>query len=215
MNLELLGKKLGMSQVYDDDNNLVPVTIIEAGPCPILQVKSQDSDGYSAVQIGFNPAGKSPNKANRCSKGHAKKSKSDAQQICKEFRLSDEHEYELGKTLTVDAFKDISMVDVVSITKGKGFQGVVKRWNFAGGPASHGSMFHRRGGSYGLCQWPGRVFKNKKMPGHTGNVSRTTQNLRVVKILPEKNLVMVKGSVPGHKGSVLSIRVAKKTKTSK
>ena len=215
MNLELLGKKLGMSQVYDDDNNLVPVTIIEAGPCPILQVKSHDTDGYSAVQIGFNPSGKTPNKANRCSKGHAKKSKADAQQVCKEFRLPDEHEYELGRSLTVDDFKDINLVDVVSITKGKGFQGVVKRWNFSGGPASHGSMFHRRGGSYGLCQWPGRVFKNKKMPGHTGNVSRTTQNLRVVKILPEKNLVMVKGSIPGHKGSVLSIRVAKKTKPSK
>ncbi|MDG1138565.1 MAG: 50S ribosomal protein L3 [Opitutales bacterium] len=214
MKLELLGKKLGMSQVYDDDNNLVPVTIIEAGPCPILQVKSHDSDGYSAVQIGFNPQGKSPNKSNRCIKGHAKKANADAQQVCKEFRLSIDHTYKQGAILSVEDFKDITMVDVVSITKGKGFQGVVKRWNFAGGPASHGSMFHRRGGSYGLCQWPGRVFKNKKMPGHMGNVSRTTQNLKVIKLLPEKNLVMVKGSIPGHKGSVLSIRVAIKSKPS-
>lgn len=214
MKLELLGKKLGMSQVYDDDNNLVPVTIIEAGPCPILQVKSHDSDGYSAVQIGFNPQGKSPNKSNRCIKGHAKKASADAQQVCKEFRLSNDHTYKQGAILSVEDFKDITMVDVVSITKGKGFQGVVKRWNFAGGPASHGSMFHRRGGSYGLCQWPGRVFKNKKMPGHMGNVSRTTQNLKVIKLLPEKNLVMVKGSIPGHKGSVLSIRVAIKSKPS-
>ena len=186
MNLELLGKKLGMSQVYDEDNNLVPVTIIEAGPCPILQVKSIEKEGYSAVQIGFNPKGKSPNKSNKCKTGHAAKANIEPQQLSQEFRLPSEHEYEAGNVLTVDHFKEIKTVDVVSTTKGKGFQGVVKRWNFSGGPASHGSMFHRRGGSYGLCQWPGRVFKNKKMPGHTGNVSRTTQNLKVVKILPEK-----------------------------
>jgi len=211
MNLEILGKKLGMSQVYDEDNNLVPVTIIEAGPCPVLQIKSIEKEGYSSVQIGYNPNGKSPNKANRCQSGHSAKSKTDSQQVAQEFRLSGNHEYKLGSVLTVEDFKDIKTVDVVSKTKGKGFQGVVKRWNFAGGPASHGSMFHRRGGSYGLCQWPGRVFKNKKMPGHMGNVSRTTQNLAVVKILPEKNLVLVKGSVPGHKGSVLTLRVAKKS----
>jgi large subunit ribosomal protein L3 len=215
MNLELIGKKLGMSQVYDEDNNLVPVTIIEAGPCPILQVKTTGKEGYSAVQIGFNPRGKAPNKANRCMTSHAKKAGAEAQQVSQEFRLPEEHDYKQGSILTVENFKDIHTVDVVSNTKGKGFQGVVKRWNFAGGPASHGSMFHRRGGSYGLCQWPGRVFKNKKMPGHTGDVSRTTQNLQVVKILPEKNLVMVKGSVPGHKGCVLTIRVSKKSKSSK
>ena len=202
-----------MSQVYDEDNNLVPVTIIEAGPCPILQVKSIEKEGYSAVQIGFNPKGKSPNKSNKCKTGHATKANIEPQQLSQEFRLPSEHEYEAGNVLTVDHFKEIKTVDVVSTTKGKGFQGVVKRWNFSGGPASHGSMFHRRGGSYGLCQWPGRVFKNKKMPGHTGNVSRTTQNLKVVKILPEKNLVLVKGSVPGHKGSLLTIRVSKKSKS--
>ncbi|MEG3603533.1 MAG: 50S ribosomal protein L3 [Verrucomicrobiota bacterium] len=211
MNMELLGKKLGMSQVYDDENNLVPVTIIEAGPCPVLQVKTLEKDGYSAIQIGFNPKGKSPNKSNRCSRGHAKKAGVEPQQIAQEIRCNNEHEYEQGNVITVENFKDIKLVDVISKTKGKGFQGVVKRWNFAGGPASHGSMFHRRGGSYGLCQWPGRVFKNKKMPGHMGDVSRTTQNLKVVKILPEKNLVLVKGSVPGHKGSLITLRVAKKS----
>ena len=211
MNIELLGKKLGMSQVYDDENNLVPVTIIEAGPCPVLQVKTLEKDGYSAIQIGFNPKGKSPNKSNRCSRGHAKKVGVEPQQIAQEIRCNNEHEYEQGNVITVENFKDIKLVDVISKTKGKGFQGVVKRWNFAGGPASHGSMFHRRGGSYGLCQWPGRVFKNKKMPGHMGDVSRTTQNLKVVKILPEKNLVLVKGSVPGHKGSLITLRVAKKS----
>ncbi len=200
-----------MSQVYDDENNLVPVTIIEAGPCPVLQVKTLEKDGYSAIQIGFNPKGKSPNKSNRCSRGHAKKAGVEPQQIAQEIRCNNEHEYEQGNVITVENFKDIKLVDVISKTKGKGFQGVVKRWNFAGGPASHGSMFHRRGGSYGLCQWPGRVFKNKKMPGHMGDVSRTTQNLKVVKILPEKNLVLVKGSVPGHKGSLITLRVAKKS----
>ena len=200
-----------MSQVYDDENNLVPVTIIEAGPCPVLQVKTLEKDGYSAIQIGFNPKGKSPNKSNRCSRGHAKKAGVEPQQIAQEIRCNNEHEYEQGNVITVENFKDIKLVDVISKTKGKGFQGVVKRWNFAGGPASHGSMFHRRGGSYGLCQWPGRVFKNKKMPGHMGDVSRTTQNLKVVKILPDKNLVLVKGSVPGHKGSLITLRVAKKS----
>ena len=200
-----------MSQVYDDENNLVPVTIIEAGPCPVLQVKTLEKDGYSAIQIGFNPKGKSPNKSNRCSRGHAKKAGVEPQQIAQEIRCNNEHEYEQGNVITVENFKDIKLVDVISKSKGKGFQGVVKRWNFAGGPASHGSMFHRRGGSYGLCQWPGRVFKNKKMPGHMGDVSRTTQNLKVVKILPEKNLVLVKGSVPGHKGSLITLRVAKKS----
>ena len=214
MKLELLGKKLGMTQVYDEGNNLVPVTIIEAGPCPVLQVKNSSVDGYSAVQIGYNPKGKSPNKVNRSTKGHAAKAKADPQQISKEFRLPEDHSLELGSSITVNDFSEIKMVDVVSTTKGKGFQGVVKRWNFGGGPASHGSMFHRRGGSYGLCQWPGRVFKNKKMPGHIGDVQRTTQNLKVVKTIPEKNLILVKGSVPGHKGGILTVRVAKKSKVS-
>ena len=193
-----------MSQVYDENNQLVPVTIIEAGPCPILQVKSLDNDGYQAIQIGFNPRGKAPNNPNNCQKGKASKANVEPQHILQEVRLDDDHDYEIGSSLTVENFKDIEMVDVISTTKGKGFQGVVKRWNFAGGPASHGSMFHRRGGSYGLCQWPGRVFKNKKMPGHTGTAKRTTQNLRLVKILPEKNILLIKGSVPGSKGTLPS-----------
>jgi large subunit ribosomal protein L3 len=211
MKLELLGKKLGMSQVYDSDNNLVPVTIIEAGPCPVLQIKTIEKDGYNAVQIGYNPNGKSPNKTNACVKGHAKKANVDSQQVSREVRLNGDHDFKIGSSITVDDFKSVDMVDVVSKTKGKGFQGVVKRWNFGGGPASHGSMFHRRGGSYGLCQWPGRIFKNKKMPGHMGDKSRTTQNLKVVKVLPEKNILLIKGSVPGHKGSIITLRIAKKT----
>jgi len=215
MKLEILGKKLGMSQVYDEDNNLVPVTIIEAGPCPILQVKSLDADGYSAVQIGYNPTGKSPNKTNNCIKGSATKVGVEPQSICQEIRLEGDHNLTAGSSISLSDFLDVPLVDVVSTTKGRGFQGVVKRWNFGGGPASHGSMFHRRGGSYGLCQWPGRVFKNKKMPGHMGDAKRTVQNLKVVKVLPDKNLVLVKGSIPGAKGSILTLRVAKKLKVSK
>jgi large subunit ribosomal protein L3 len=215
MKIEILEKKLGMTQVYDEENNLVPVTIIEAGPCPVLQVKTNDNDGYSAVQIGYNPRGKSPSKPVKPTVGHAAKANAEAQHLSKEFRVLDDHQFIQGKILTVDDFKEIPMVDVVSTTKGRGFQGVVKRWNFAGGPASHGSMFHRRGGSYGLCQWPGRVFKNKKMPGHMGDVQRTTQNLKVVKIIPDKNIILIKGSVPGHKGGILTIRTAKKIKVSK
>jgi large subunit ribosomal protein L3 len=215
MKIEILGKKLGMTQVYDEENNLVPVTIIEAGPCPVLQVKTNVNDGYSAVQIGYNPRGKSPSNPVKSRVGHAAKANAEAQHLSKEFRVLDDHQLSQGKILTVEDFNEIPMVDVVSTTKGRGFQGVVKRWNFAGGPASHGSMFHRRGGSYGLCQWPGRVFKNKKMPGHMGDVQRTTQNLKVVKIIPEKNIILIKGSVPGHKGGILTIRTAKKIKVSK
>ena len=215
MNIEILGKKLGMTQVYDAENNLVPVTIVEAGPCSVLQVKTNDNDGYSAVQIGYNPRGKAPNKTNKPAEGHAAKANAAVQHLSKEFRVLDGHELAQGKILTVEDFNEIPMVDVVSTTKGRGFQGVVKRWNFGGGPASHGSMFHRRGGSYGLCQWPGRVFKNKKMPGHMGDVQRTTQNLKIVKIIPEKNIILIKGSVPGHKGGILTIRTAKKIKVSK
>jgi large subunit ribosomal protein L3 len=211
MTFALIGTKLGMTQVYDEDNNLVPVTIIQAGPCPVLQVKTSSTDGYDSVQIGYNPKGKPPNKATRPAKGHASKAGVEHQQKLQEFTINgDSAKYELGSILTVEKFLDIETVDVVAVTKGRGFQGVVKRWNFKGGPASHGSMFHRRGGSYGLCQWPGRVFKNKKMPGHMGNKSRTTQNLKVVKIIPEKNLILLKGSVPGHKNSLLTVRVSKK-----
>jgi len=215
MKLEILGKKLGMSQVYDEDNNLVPVTIIEAGPCPVLQIKDSEKDGYTAVQIGYNPSGKSPKKSNKCAKGTATKAGVEPQSISREIRIHGEHNLTTGSTVSLSDFLDVPIVDVVSTTKGRGFQGVVKRWNFGGGPASHGSMFHRRGGSYGLCQWPGRVFKNKKMPGHMGDTKRTVQNLKVVKIIPHKNLVLVKGSIPGSKGSILTLRVAKKLKVSK
>ncbi len=211
MSFALLGKKIGMSQVYDEENNVVPVTVVEAGPCSIVQVKTTEKDGYAAVQIGYNPDFKKAPKSKPLV-SHCQKHGVEPQAVLSEFRIVGDEKYEAGGCLTVEKFAEGEKIDIVATTKGRGFQGVVKRWNFAGGPASHGSMFHRRGGSYGLCQWPGHVFKNKKMPGQMGAKSRTTQNLRVVKILPEKNLILVKGSIPGHNGSLLTIRPAKKKK---
>tara|TARA_B110000305_G_C19431833_1_gene636614 strand:+ start:732 stop:1370 length:639 start_codon:yes stop_codon:yes gene_type:complete len=211
MKFELLGKKIGMTQVFDEvSNHQIPVTVVEVGPCPVTQIKTKDNDGYSAVQIGYGET-----KEARLSKpriGHLKKSGSAPVQQLVEFRTEEGSDFKVGEVLTVDRFEGLKKVDVIGTTKGKGFQGVMKRYNFKGGPASHGSMFHRRGGSYGLCQWPGRIFKNKKMPGRMGGVQRTIQNLEVVKIIADKNIILVKGSFPGSKGSVIRIRPAVKTK---
>lgn len=195
-----------MTQVYLDSGELVPVTVIEAGPCPVLQVKRRDSDGYSSFQIGF--GGKKEKNTSKAALGHFKKASSAPLRHLREIRMEEDPEVEMGSSLTVEIFADESKVDVIGVTKGRGFQGVVKRWNFSGGPASHGSMFHRRGGSYGMCQWPGEVIKGKKMPGHFGTDRRTIQNLTVIKILPEKNLILVKGSVPGASGSTVLVREA-------
>ncbi len=210
MNVALLGKKIGMTQVFDDKNRLVPVTVIEAGPCPVTQIKSSEKDGYNAVQIGF-----CPQKEHRLSKaaiGHIKKAGVQPVAELQEFRTNGEVELNLGDVLSVERFEAGQKIDVVGTSKGRGFQGVVKRYGFAGGPASHGSMFHRRGGSYGMCQWPGHVIKGKKMPGHMGDVRRTVQNLEVVKIIAEKNLILVKGSIPGSRGSLVTVRTAIKAK---
>lgn len=198
-----------MTQVYNDQNVLVPVTVIEAGPCPVVQVKTDETDGYNAIQIGFGKR-----KASRTSKaqlGHFQKNGgSEPTQQLKEIRCNAAPEQKAGDILTVENIEEGSKVDVIGTTKGKGFQGVVRRYGFSGGPASHGSMFHRRGGSYGMCQWPGEVYKGRKMPGHMGQKQRTTQNLMVVKVIKEKNLILVKGSVPGANGETILIREAKK-----
>ena len=202
-----------MTQVFDDSNRMIPVTVIEAGPCPVTQVKSDETDGYNAVQIGFRAQ-----KAQRLSKaarGHFEKAGVEAQAELSEFRTNGDHDLNVGDVLTVEHFEAGQKIDVIGTSKGRGFQGVVKRYGFAGGPASHGSMFHRRGGSYGMCQWPGHVIKGKKMPGHMGDVQRTVQNLTVVKVVPEKNLILIKGSVPGARGSLLTVRSAVKNKVRK
>lgn len=213
MNITLLGKKIGMTQVFDDENRLVPVTVIEAGPCPVTQIKSTEKDGYDAIQIGYRLQ-----KEHRLSAGelgHLKKAGVDPVAELSEFRTNGETEFKVGDVLTVEHFKEGQKIDVIGSSKGRGFQGVVKRYGFAGGPASHGSMFHRRGGSYGMCQWPGHVIKGKKMPGRMGGKPRTVQNLEVVKVDIEKNLILIKGSIPGSRGGLVTVRTAIKTKASK
>ena len=203
----LLGKKIGMTQVYDAQNVLVPVTVVEAGPCPVVQVKTTQVDGYNAVQIGFSQK-KAKNTA-KAEQAHAKKAGlEETPRILSEVRLESASTLKVGDVVTVTAFTEGQFIDVIGVTKGKGFQGVVKRFRVAVGPAAHGSMFHRRIGSIGMRQTPGRTWKNQAMPGHMGSEKRTVQNLRVVKILPEKNLILVKGAIPGANGDDVIVRSA-------
>lgn len=203
----LIGKKLGMTQVYDAQNVLVPVTVVEAGPCSVVQVKTVEVDGYDAVQLGFSQL-KEKN-ASKAELNHAKKAGLDgAPRVLSEVRLAAKSTLKQGDILTVESFKEGQFVDVIGISKGKGFQGVVRRFRVAGGPASHGSMFHRRIGSIGMRQTPGRAWKNQAMPGHMGGERRTMQNLRIVKVLPEKNLLLVKGAIPGANGDDVIVRTA-------
>ena len=202
-----------MTQVYDAQNVLVPVTVVEAGPCAVVQVKTAQTDGYNAVQIGFG-AQKAKN-ASKAETNHAKKAGLDAvPRELSEVRLAEAPTLKAGDVVTVAAFTEGQMIDVIGISKGKSFQGVVKRFRVAGGPAAHGSMFHRRIGSIGMRQTPGRSWKNQRMPGHMGQDKRTVQNLRVVKIVADKNLLLVKGAIPGANGDIVIVRAAKKAKKS-
>jgi large subunit ribosomal protein L3 len=203
----LLGKKIGMTQVYDAQNVLVPVTVVEAGPCSVVQVKTVETDGYNAVQLGFST--KKTKNTSAAELAHAKKANLDAApRVLGEVRLTTAPTLKVGDVVTVTAFAEGQFVDVIGISKGKGFQGVVKRFRVAGGPASHGSMFHRRIGSVGMRQTPGRVWKNQSMPGHMGSEKRTVQNLRVVKVIADKNLILVKGAIPGANGDDVIVRSA-------
>jgi len=204
---EILGKKLGMTQVYDAQNVLVPVTVVQAGPCAVLQVKTVATDGYNAVQIGF--ASKKPKNTSAAEIGHAKKAGLEQPpRVLAEVRLSDAPTLKVGDVVSASAFAEGQLVDVVGVTKGKGFQGVVRRWRVSGGPASHGSMFHRRIGAIGMRQTPGRTWKNQAMPGHMGTERRTVQNLRVVKVIADRNLILVKGAIPGANGDDVLVRSA-------
>jgi large subunit ribosomal protein L3 len=205
----LLGKKIGMTQVYDAQNVLVPVTVVEAGPCAIVQVKTTEIDGYNAVQLGFTT--KKIKNTSKAELSHAKKAGLEQPpRVLGEVRLTETPTAKLGDVLNVGIFQEGQLVDVIGITKGKGFQGVVKRFRVAGGPAAHGSMFHRRIGSIGMRQTPGRAWKNQRMPGHMGTLQRTMQNLRVVKIIADKNLILVKGAIPGANGDDVIVRSALK-----
>ena len=204
---EILGKKLGMTQVYDAQNVLVPVTVVEAGPCSVVQVKTVETDGYNAVQIGFSQKKDKNTAAGEI--GHAKKAGlNGAPRVLAEVRLTDAPKLKVGDVVNATSFTEGQLVDVIGVTKGKGFQGVVKRFRVAGGPAAHGSMFHRRIGSVGMRQTPGRVWKNQRMPGHMGSEQRTVQNLRIVKVIADKNLLLVKGAIPGANGDDVIVRSA-------
>jgi len=204
---EILGKKLGMTQVYDAQNVLVPVSVVQAGPCSVVQIKTVEVDGYHAVQLGF--AEKKAKNTPNGEMGHAQKAGLQlAPRVLAEVRLTAAATVKVGDVVNVTSFSEGQLVDVIGVTKGKGFQGVVKRFRVAGGPASHGSMFHRRIGSVGMRQTPGRVWKNQAMPGHMGSEQRTVQNLRVVKVIADKNLILVKGAIPGANGDDVIVRTA-------
>jgi large subunit ribosomal protein L3 len=195
-----------MTQVWSEDDKLVPVTVIEAGPCVVTQVKTEKKDGYRAIQIGFGDI--EERKVNKPMAGHFSKAGVEAKRFLTEVRLDESDEVKAGSTITVEAFADAKSVHVSGVSKGKGFAGVMKRHNFRGGPGGHGSHAHREPGSVGQCATPSRVFRGKKLPGHMGTDTVTVRNLDVVKIDAEQNLLLVKGAVPGAKGALLTIRTA-------
>ena len=202
----ILGRKLGMTQVWSEDDELIPVTVIEAGPCTVSQVKTAETDGYEAIQVGF---GEMPErKVNMPMAGHFAKAGVSPMRYLREFRVEDASVHSVGEVLTVEAFADTKKVHVTGISKGKGFAGVIKRHNFGGGPGGHGSHFHRAPGSIGMCATPSRVLKGMRMAGHMGCDKVTVKNLEVVRIDAEQNLMLVKGAVPGGKGALVTIRMA-------
>jgi len=208
MSLGILGKKLGMSQLFDDQGRAGPVTLIEAGPCRITQLKSADTDGYAAVQIGFQLIREKL--INKPSKGHLSKSGDDLLRHLREYRVENSSEFELGASITVDDFEKGQKVDVSGDTMGRGFSGYQKRHGFSRGPMSHGSKNHRLPGSSGAGTTPGRVYPGKRMAGRMGGKKVTTRGLEILKIDTDHNLLVVKGSVPGKPGSLLNIRPAKR-----
>ncbi len=201
----LLGKKLGMTQVFDE-TRLTPVTVIEAGPCRIVTIKTKERDGYEAVQLSYGEV--KERKLSRAELGHLKKQQAPASRVLREFEKVGD--VTVGDSVTVGMFKKGDWVDVVGVSKGKGFQGVVRRHNYAGGPESHGSMFHRHPGSMGASSYPSRVWKGKTLPGHMGAERVTVQRLKVVDSRPEENLLFVRGAIPGATNGLIVVRKSKK-----
>ena len=208
MKKAIIGKKVGMTQIFDEKGNVIPVTVIEAGPCNVVQIKTVETDGYDAVQLGYGDV--KEHKVNKPDMGHFKKAGVKAQKHLRELKLTDVNSVKVGDVIKVDSFVEGDIVDIQGTTKGKGFQGVIKRHGQHRGPMGHGSMYHRRPGSMGSTSTPGRVFKGKKLPGHMGVDTVTIQNLKVIKVDLDKNVILVKGSVPGNKGSILKIKDAVK-----
>ena len=206
----LIGRKIGMMQYYNAEGNVIPVTVVETGPCVVVQKKDAATDGYTALQVGF--GSKKAQRVNKAVQGHMAKAGKGAFQVLREFRLDDVSQYEVGQEIkATDLFKIGDLIDVAGISKGHGYTGVIKRWSFAGFPGSHGTHeYFRHGGSIGNRSYPGRVRKGKKMAGHWGNEQISTQNLLVVDIRAEENLMFVRGAVPGSKEGVVVLRPAVK-----
>ena len=206
----LIGKKVGMTQVYDENGVLIPVTVVQAGPCVVTDVKTLERDGYSAIQLGF--GSRKAKNVTKARAGHLAKAGLTGDKlpsVLREVRISaNDAAPALGTELKADIFEANEYLDVIGTTKGRGFQGVVKRYRFGGGRASHGGAWTRRTGSIGCCEWPGNVIKGKRMAGHMGNVPRTVQNLKIVRVMAEDNVLLLKGAVPGANGGILLIRSA-------
>lgn len=204
MKKAILGKKLGMTQIFTADGLIVPVTVVEAGPCPVVQKKTVDHDGYSAIQVGFGSLREKL--ANKPRLGSFKKAGVEPMRHLRELKLDDSDGYEVGQTIKADMFEQGDFIDISGVSKGKGFQGAIKRWNQSRGRMSHGSHYHRRVGSMSGCSSPSRVFKSKRLPGHMGSENVTIQNLEVVRVDAERNLLLIKGAVPGAKGTLVFVR---------
>ncbi len=204
MKKAILGKKIGMTQLFLADGTMIPVTVIEAGPCPVIQKKTVSHDGYDAIQVGF--AELREKLANKPETGHCAKAGVKTMRYLRELKLDDAAAYEVGQVISADTFAEGDKVDVSGRSKGKGFQGVIKRYNQGRGRMTHGSHYHRRVGSMSACSDPSRVFKSKHLPGHMGSENTTVQNLEIVRVDKERNLLLVKGAVPGAKGTLVTVK---------
>lgn len=209
MSKGIIGKKIGMTQVFTADGNVIPVTVVEAGPCVVTQKKTVTTDGYDAIQVGFEKILNEKN-LNKPQRGHFSKAGVEPMKHLKEFRVTNIDEFNVGQVINAEIFAEGDVVDIEGTSIGKGFQGVMKRFNFAGGPKTHGSHFHRRPGSIGMCNRPGETNKGRKMPGRMGGKKVTTQRLKVVRVMPEKNIILVQGAVPGHDNGVVYIKSTSK-----
>ena len=208
MKKAILATKVGMTQIFADDGSLVPVTVLQAGPCVVTQVKTKENDGYSAVQVGF--VDKREKLSTKPMKGHFEKAGTSVKRFVREFKLDNAEDFELGQEIKADVFAAGDKVDATAVSKGKGYQGAIKRHGQHTGPKTHGSKYHRHAGSNGMASDPAKVMKGKKMAGHMGSVQVTVQNLEVVRIDTENNVILVKGSVPGPKKSLVTLKSAVK-----
>jgi len=206
MSTGLLGKKIGMTSIFSSEGQMIPVTVLKVGPCVVTQVKTEEKDGYTSVQLGFDEI--SSAKLNKPVSGHIKKASDKGFRVLREFRTDADDKFEMGNLISVDMFSIGDKVNIAGISKGRGFQGTIKRHRFHRGPETHGSRNHREPGSIGNSAWPGRVIKGKKMPGHMGSDRVTVKNLTIVDIMNDENILLVKGPVPGFKTGVLEVKKA-------